>query len=93
MCEKRAYKCYLLGLIKLKKGKSRRDVVKKQSKMCENKSVKTDKNNPEKLNVFRGLFGTPYWIRTNGLSLRRRTLYPTELMVHIRFCGLNRTFA
>ena len=54
MCEKRAYKCYLLGLIKLKKGKSRRDVVKKQSKMCENKSVKTDKNNPEKLNVFRG---------------------------------------
>jgi hypothetical protein len=25
------------------------------------------------------LSGAPGWIRTSGLSLRRRTLYPTEL--------------
>ena len=28
-------------------------------------------------------FGVPDWIRTNGLSLRRRPLYPTELRRHI----------
>ena len=28
-------------------------------------------------------FGVPDWIRTNGLSLRRRPLYPTELRGHI----------
>lgn len=27
--------------------------------------------------------GAPEWIRTTGLSLRRRTLYPTELREHI----------
>lgn len=26
-----------------------------------------------------GTFGTPGWVRTSGLSLRRRPLYPTEL--------------
>ena len=26
-----------------------------------------------------GAFGTPGWVRTSGLSLRRRPLYPTEL--------------
>ena len=26
-----------------------------------------------------GVFGTPGWVRTSGLSLRRRPLYPTEL--------------
>ena len=26
-----------------------------------------------------GVFGTPGWARTSGLSLRRRPLYPTEL--------------
>ena len=26
--------------------------------------------------------GTPYWIRTSDLPLRRRLLYPTELMTH-----------
>ena len=25
------------------------------------------------------IFGTPGWVRTSGLSLRRRPLYPTEL--------------
>ena len=30
-----------------------------------------------------GRFGVPDWIRTNGLSLRRRPLYPAELRGHI----------
>lgn len=29
------------------------------------------------------LYGAPDWIRTNGLSLRRRSLYPTELRAQI----------
>jgi hypothetical protein len=29
-----------------------------------------------------GVFGVPKGIRTPGLSLRRRTLYPTELLAH-----------
>ena len=37
-------------------------------------------------------FGTPGWVRTSGLSLRRRPLYPTELRGHIQkifnFTGL-----
>ena len=32
------------------------------------------------------IFGTPGGIRTHGLPLRRRPLYPTELRVHILFC-------
>ena len=36
------------------------------------------KEKPEKLD-FIGLFGVPGAIRTRGLSLRRRTLYPAEL--------------
>ena len=28
--------------------------------------------------------GTPGWIRTSGLPLRRRPLYPAELQVHAR---------
>ena len=27
--------------------------------------------------------GVPDWIRTSGLSLRRRTLYPAELQGHL----------
>ena len=34
--------------------------------------------NPEK-RLAAVLFGTPGWVRTSGLSLRRRPLYPTEL--------------
>ncbi len=34
--------------------------------------------------------GAPEWIRTTGLSLRRRTLYPTELREQIRFGTMNR---
>ena len=30
-------------------------------------------------------FGAPCWIRTNGLSLIRGTLYQTELTAHILF--------
>ncbi len=30
------------------------------------------------------VFGIPDWSRTNGLSLRRRPLYPTELPGHIQ---------
>ena len=31
-----------------------------------------------------GAFGTPGWVRTSGLSLRRRPLYPTELRGRIQ---------
>ena len=30
--------------------------------------------------LLNGLYGAPYWIRTSGLTLRRRALYPAELM-------------
>ena len=30
-----------------------------------------------------GRFGVPDWIRTNGVPLRRRTLYPTEVQGQI----------
>lgn len=32
---------------------------------------------------FSGGFGAPGGIRTHGLPLRRRSLYPTELRVHV----------
>ena len=32
---------------------------------------------------FFGVFGAPGGIRTHGLPLRRRSLYPTELRVHV----------
>lgn len=32
--------------------------------------------------IWNELNGTPYWIRTSDLPLRRRLLYPTELMTH-----------
>ena len=35
-----------------------------------------------------GLSGDPGWIRTSDLSLRRRTLYPTELRDQIGDLGL-----
>ena len=34
---------------------------------------------PSKKRLTAVIFGTPGWIRTSGLSLRRRPLYPTEL--------------
>ena len=34
---------------------------------------------PSKNGLQRSFFGTPGWVRTSGLSLRRRPLYPTEL--------------
>ena len=37
-----------------------------------------NKNRPETITES-GRFGVPDWIRTNGLSLRRRPLYPAEL--------------
>ena len=40
----------------------------------------------EKPAAFRGFRyenGVPDWIRTNGLSLRRRPLYPAELRGHV----------
>ena len=36
------------------------------------------------LNTFRGCCGAPGAIRTRGLPLRRRTLYPAELRAHSR---------
>ena len=40
-----------------------------------------NKNRPETI-MASGRFGVPDWIRTNGLSLRRRPLYPAELRGH-----------
>ena len=34
---------------------------------------------PSKKRLTTVIFGTPGWVRTSGLSLRRRPLYPTEL--------------
>ena len=43
---------------------------------------------PEKLSVFR-LFGVPGAIRTRGVPLRRRTLYPAEVRGLIKFYALS----
>ena len=48
---------------------------------------KRQKKKPEKLSVFR-LFGVPGAIRTRGVPLRRRTLYPTEVRRLINFYAL-----
>ena len=45
--------------------------------------IKINAANPEKGLAAR-VFGIPDWSRTNGLSLRRRPLYPTELPGHIQ---------
>ena len=39
--------------------------------------------NPDKSKVFGVFAGVPGGIRTHGLSLRRRTLYPAELQRHL----------
>ena len=49
------------------------------------KGIKKEK--PPKKCLFSGLSGAPYWIRTSGLTLRRRALYPAELMALIWDCG------
>ena len=46
-----------------------------------------EKEKPRKKFLFSGLSGAPYWIRTSGLTLRRRALYPAELMALIWDCG------
>ena len=38
------------------------------------------------------LIGTPQWIRTIGLLLRRQLLYPTELEAHIGVRYRDRTY-
>ena len=46
-----------------------------------------EKREAPKKCLFSGLSGAPYWIRTSGLTLRRRALYPAELMALIWGCG------
>ena len=46
-----------------------------------------EKREAPKKCLFSGLSGAPYWIRTSGLTLRRRALYPAELMALIYSCG------
>ena len=46
-----------------------------------------EKREAPKKCLFSGLSGAPYWIRTSGLTLRRRALYPAELMALIWDCG------
>ena len=43
---------------------------------------------PGKWLIFRSRFGTPEWIRTTDLLLRRQTLYPAELRAHNRVLQL-----
>lgn len=43
----------------------------------EKTTTKTAVNHQKRLTAV--IFGTPGWVRTSGLSLRRRPLYPTEL--------------
>ena len=40
----------------------------------------------------RGLNGTPEWIRTTDLLLRRQTLYPSELRAHMGSTSIVGTF-
>ena len=43
------------------------------------KTVTKNRCKPSKKWLTTVVFGTPGWVRTSGLSLRRRPLYPTEL--------------
>ena len=45
---------------------------------CSRKTITKNRCKPSKT-AYSGHFGTPGWVRTSGLSLRRRPLYPTEL--------------
>ena len=45
-----------------------------------------------KTDGFGSFFGTLDWIRTSGLPLRRRTLYPAELPGQVRFFVLRRRY-
>ncbi len=43
------------------------------------KTITKNRCKPSKKRLTTVIFGTPGWVRTSGLSLRRRPLYPTEL--------------
>ena len=42
---------------------------------------------PRKIKAFGVVCGVPARIRTGGVPLRRRTLYPTEVQRHLAICG------
>ena len=44
-----------------------------------NEMITKNRCKPSKKRLTAVIFGTPGWVRTSGLSLRRRPLYPTEL--------------
>ena len=44
-----------------------------------NETITKNRCKPSKKRLTAVIFGTPGWVRTSGLSLRRRPLYPTEL--------------
>ena len=57
-----------------------------------NEMITKNRCKPSKKRLTAVIFGTPGWVRTSGLSLRRRPLYPTELRGRIQkifnFTGL-----
>ena len=54
-------------------------IVPAERQKCSEKTITKNRCKPSKKRLTAVIFGTPGWVRTSGLSLRRRPLYPTEL--------------
>ena len=54
-------------------------IVPAERQECSNETITKNRCKPSKKRLTAVIFGTPGWVRTSGLSLRRRPLYPTEL--------------
>ena len=54
-------------------------IVPAERQECSEETITKNRCKPSKNGLQRSFFGTPGWVRTSGLSLRRRPLYPTEL--------------
>ena len=54
-------------------------IVPEERQKRSNEMITKNRCKPSKKRLTAVNFGTPGWVRTSGLSLRRRPLYPTEL--------------